>query len=185
MAWSAEAAAKADGPVAIVHRPLLMKDSLVAQDLSKQLATQYQTLQDEHNSKSEAFGKREEELMKQKSVLSAEAFEQKAKEFRTNAMEAQRGLNMKKAQIDQAEQEASTEVNKRIAAILDRIVNERGLSLVLESQAVANPGSAVDVTQDVLNSLNKEITTMTLKVGGKQDSKPAAGEKANGKAAGG
>lgn len=163
VAFSHAASAAAAGNVAVLNLQTIMRDSAAAKSIKDQLDKKQKSFQSELSSKESQLQKEEQELAKQRNVLAQDAFEQKVKDFKNKAGNAQRDMQAKKAQLDKAFGQALGEVQKSVTVILEAMAKERGFSVVIPTQQILYSDPSLDITQDVLSKLNKSLPTVSVK----------------------
>jgi Skp family chaperone for outer membrane proteins len=87
----------ADGKIAVVDVQQVVRNSLAAKDVSAQIEKKRVAHQAEITKQEENLEKRNQELSKQRAVLSPEAFEQKVKEFKSQVADVQRDVQRRRS----------------------------------------------------------------------------------------
>lgn len=151
----------ADG-MAIVNIQQIMHDSTAAQSVKQQLDTKQKAFQAEMTKKEQELQKEEQELGKQRSVLSQEAFEKKVKEFRIKADAAQKDVQGKRAQLDNAFSASFSEIQKSLVDIVSKIAKDKGYSTVIPASQALYYDSKLDITQEVLGKLNSSLPKVAV-----------------------
>lgn len=143
--------------VAIVNMQRLMRDSNVAKSVMQQLESKRKSFQAELSAQESALQKEDQELMKQRSLLSPEAFEKKAVEFRKKATDIQKTMREKRMRMGKAYELATAEVLKKIQSIVQVIAQQRKLRMVIPHSELLFYDANMDITNDVMQQLNKEL----------------------------
>lgn len=108
------------------------------------------------------IAKAEAEVMKQKSSLSAEAFDAKRKEFEQKNLEGQKMVQEKRRVLDQAYSNSMIELKKKVSAIVQEIARERGYGAVLTQDAIMFALDSIDMTTEVVDRLNKTVKKIPI-----------------------
>ena len=108
--------------------------------------------------------KNDEDLSKQRELLTKEVFEQKAKEFRSKVIEAQRDVQTRRAALENAHLKAMTEIKETLLEIIKDIAEGKELSVVLQKSQVLFSKDALDISDEVLEQLNDQLPEVDVVV---------------------
>lgn len=148
---------------AIVNIQKIMKESKAAQAARDQLKAKQQQFQDEISRKEKELQAQDQELAKQRNVLAKEAFEQQVKDFRKKATDAQKDVQDKRMNLTKAFDGALAEIQGNVQQILADLAKEKGFEVAIPSSQVLYYGQGLDISDEVLDRLNKKLPTMTVK----------------------
>lgn len=161
-AWAQDASANNDLRIAIVDMIKVRQSSDAIRSISEQIANYrndfQKTIQDEEASLREA----NQELARQRSILSAEAFDQERKNFEARVAEVQRGVQQRKAELEQAREVAMRELHRTLNSVIAAIAEERGLVLVLPRAQTILSAKNLEITDEVAARLNAELPDVTV-----------------------
>ncbi|MGE0753963.1 MAG: OmpH family outer membrane protein [Alphaproteobacteria bacterium] len=164
MAVSGNAQAQDAGhKIAVVNIQSIMKDSTAAKSVREQLQQKQKTFQSEITKKEEALKAEDQELAKQRSVLSKEAFEKKAEAFRKKATDMQKEVQSKKAMLDNGFEQALTEIQQTTTTIIAELAKEKGFTVAIPTSQILYADTTTDISDDVLEQLNKKLPKLTVK----------------------
>jgi Skp family chaperone for outer membrane proteins len=104
-----------------------------------------------------------QELSKQQSVLSQEAFDEKFRDFSNKVSEVQREFQVKKNSIDQADLDAISKIEEVVNAIVIEVAKSKGLTLVIPSASTMFYKTELDITDQVLKSLDQRLKKIDIK----------------------
>ena len=149
--------------IAVVNIQQVMKDSTAAKSVREQLETKQKSFQANISKKEEALQKEDQELGKQKSVLSKDAFEEKVKAFRTKATEAQKDVQSKKALLDSAFERSLNDIQKSVTDIIADIAKEKGFAIAVPTSQILYAAPNLDISAEVLEKLNKKLPKLDVK----------------------
>ncbi len=150
--------------IMVVDIQLILQESAAAKTIQKQLDAQRETYQKEIATQEERLRAAEQELTKQRAVLSAEAFAQKRREFEKQVGDVQRAVQTRRRALDQGSQEAMNQVRSSAFEIVTAIASERKATVVLPRHQVLLVEKGLDVTDTVMERLNKKLPTVTVSV---------------------
>ena len=153
--------------IAVVNIQQVMKDSTAAKSVREQLENKQKTFQADITKKEEALKKEDQELAKQKGVLSKEAFEEKARAFRNKATEVQKEVQSKKALLDNAFERSLSDIQKATTEIIADLSKEKSLIIAIPTSHILYADSKLDISADVLERLNKKLPKLDVKFDGK------------------
>jgi Skp family chaperone for outer membrane proteins len=150
------------GTIAAVNVEYVLQKSLAAQHLQKQI----ETLQSKHNSEIEQQGKnlqtQEKALLKKRETLAQEAFEVQAVEFQKNVEIFQRKDQEFNAKLSDAFNQSLSKIHGIIVEIVAGFAKEKNYVAVLSQSETLYVHSSIDITNKVLDALNKRVDTLEL-----------------------
>jgi outer membrane protein len=150
-------------PIAVVNIQYVMKESTAAKTVREQLESKQKGFQADITKKEEALQKEDKELGKQKSVLSKDAFEEKARAFRTKATDMQKDVQSKKALLDSAFEHSLNDIQKVVTEIISDISKEKGFVIAVPTSQILFADTKLDISSDVLERLNKKLPKLDVK----------------------
>jgi len=115
------------------------------------------------NSMEKALKKEETDLLKQKDVLSKDDYSKKTDELRKKVIEYQALSRSSLDDLAKQRAEARSVMISKIEPILDSYINENNISLVLYKKNVIGGSKEHDITNIIVEKLNKEFPTLNLK----------------------
>lgn len=104
----------------------------------------------------------DEDLSKQRSVLSPDAYTQKRRELDNRFSSAQQSVQNRKRDIDQSIGDAYNKVMKQVFAIVAELVKENDYKVVLERKVVVVAETALDISPEVITRLNKKMPSVAI-----------------------
>lgn len=155
--------ASAETTIGIVDTAKIMRDSKAAQSVRSQLQAKQKSFQAELDAKEKSLLAEDQALAKQQGNVDKAAFEQKVKEFRTKAANAQREVQEKKASVDKALTSSLQNIQQTVMQITKEVATEKKLNVVLSSAQVLHADSGLDITNEVLTRLNSKLPNVAVK----------------------
>ena len=107
--------------------------------------------------------KEETELLKQKTVLSKEEYSKRTDSLRKKVNEYQSKSRSSLDDLAKKRAEARSVMLSKIEPILDSYINENNISLVLYKKHVLGGSKENDITDIIVEKLNKDFPTLNLK----------------------
>jgi len=106
----------------------------------------------------------EQALGEQRLTLGPEAFAEKRREFERQVGGVQRGVQLRKEQLDQTFREAMREVREGMLRIIADIAGDVGANIVLAKQQVVIIEKSLDITSVVLERLDSALPRVDIKI---------------------
>ena len=150
--------------VAVVDVQFILQESAASKSIQKQLEAQRETYQNEISKQEDRLRAVEQELNRQRSVLSPDDFGQKRREFEQQVADVQRTVQARKRVLDQAFNESMTKVRDAVLQIVTEVAGEQKATLVLAKQQVVLAEKSLDLTSAVLDRLNKKMPSVPVTV---------------------
>jgi len=160
---------------AVIDIQRILKDSTAAQSVRTQLEDRQRSLRDEFAKIEADLHNAEQELQRQRSVLSADAFEEKRLDFERRVGEANRKADTAKTQLNNAFQEALKQIQTAMLGVAEGVAQQMELDLVLPRSQVIFVSQDLDITEPVLKGLNAKLPTVKLTEGKTPAEQPEGG----------
>ncbi len=140
----------------------ILDESLVAKSVAAQLDKKRNEYQNDVEKKEESLSKLNQELTKQQSVLSKEAFEQKMKDFNHKLSEVQREFQIKKNIIETSHMESMAKIQENMNFVLEQLAKEQALSMIFPANTLVFYKNHLDITSQTLALLDKRIQKIEI-----------------------
>mgnify|MGYP000152559305 CR=1 FL=1 len=151
--------------IATVDMQRVMSDAKAAQSAKGQLEAKQKAFQVAVGKTEADLQKGDQELAKQRSLLSAEAFKGKLTDFRKQAAAAQKDVQGKRLKLRRAFEMAIVTIQKQVTQIIADIAREKSYDLVIPSAQTLYHQPALDITAEVLSRLDGKLPSMTVDFG--------------------
>jgi len=132
-------------------------------EYAKEISTQEGVLRQERDT-----------LQRQQASLSAEALNQKGKEFQQKVNELDRSVQAKRQALERSNAEALEKIQEAMLKIITGISKERKSNLVFQRSELVLFDQGFDVTDEVLQKLDEQLPTLTVNFAAPVASAPAA-----------
>ncbi|WP_372006746.1 OmpH family outer membrane protein [Tistrella mobilis] len=161
----------AAGPAAAQQKPLsvavvdvqkVMEETSAAKSLQEQLGKVRAGFRDGIAKDEEALRKEQEDLQKQRSLLSPEAFQKRREEFERKYGEMQKAVAERRRSFDETSARAQMAIDQAFLQVLANLAEERGYTLVLPRQTTILVDNSLDVTDEVIQRMNKSVPKLDL-----------------------
>ncbi len=143
--------------VAVVDYQRLLRESKAAQSIRAQIEARRKRYQEEITAKEQELLEQDRELSRQRALLSPEAFQQRRRAFEEEAARVQRLVQERRRELDTASAQAYAVVRDAILEIIGGMAESRGFNLVLPSSTVLLFSPKLDLTEEVLEELNRRL----------------------------
>lgn len=150
--------------IAVIDVQKIMQDSNASKGISKSFEALRETYQKEISTLEDKLRKGEDELRKQQTVLSPEALANKRRDFEKQVAEVQKTVQSRKRVLETSLNEAMAVVHKTMVEVVADISRERGANLVLARQQFVLVDTQLDVTDTVLERVNKKLPQVALNI---------------------
>ncbi len=152
--------------IAVLDTQKILRNSSAAAGIRDQVKQQREIYQDEFARQERELRAAEEELARQRTILSSEAFALKRREFSARVAAVERGVETRKRELDQAYGTGIKQVERALASIITELAKEHGFNLVLSrtrvQRVVLYADSALNISDDVLLRLNKRLPSVKV-----------------------
>jgi Skp family chaperone for outer membrane proteins len=143
--------------LAVIDLQKVRRDSIAVQALSKRIAEQKARHQDELREQERALREADQELARQRAILSPEAYAKKRGELEVRIASLQREARARKRGLDKVFAQGMALVQAELTEVAKEIAKEWGLDLVLTKTTVVLVRPKFELTQEVLRRLNARL----------------------------
>jgi Skp family chaperone for outer membrane proteins len=142
---------------AVIDYQRVLRDAAAARSIREQIDLRRKVYQEEIGKEEQRLHEADKEFAKQRSLLTAEAFAEKRREFERDVAEVQRLAQERRRELDNASAQALNEVKTALIDVVTSIAEERGFNLVLPSSEVLFFARRIDLTDEVLVKLDERL----------------------------
>ncbi len=165
--------------IGVVDFQKIIESSSAYQDIRSQLDKKTDAFRSNATKIEEKLQKGYQELDSQKSVLSGEAYSKKRKALDKEVETSQEKFHMERLSLDKASSQAMAILEKKLFEIVEENAKIRDLSVVLASSSLIYSHSSLDITDIVVEQLNKKLSSVAVNFEDAADNKM---QKSDGKA---
>ncbi|WP_417836657.1 OmpH family outer membrane protein [Thalassospira tepidiphila] len=148
--------------VMIVDVAGIMREASAMQDARKQIRERQVAYQKEIETREQGLREEEKQLAQQRTLLAADVFQGKQKEFQQKVADFQKFAQARSRVLDQALAEAQSKFSQALNEIIGSIAEERGANLVLHRGQAVLFATTMDATKEVFDRANAEVPTITV-----------------------
>lgn len=142
----------------------ILRDSQVAKNIQAQMNDRTERYTKEVSAQENELRRTQDELERQRTVLSADAFNTKMRDFQQRYDALDHGVQATRQALQQAYNDAMTRVENTALQIIADLAAERKANLVVTKAAVLFEAQGLDVTQEVIKRLDEKLPTVPLAV---------------------
>lgn len=146
----------------VVDYQRILRDAKAARAIREQVEARRQLYQEQIAKEEQRLHEADKELARQRSLLTPEAFADKQQAFERQVAEVQRMVQERRRQLDQVGAVALNEVRTAMVGIIGRMSDAKGFNLVLPTSTVLLFSPRIDLTQEVLAQLDRELPTVKV-----------------------
>jgi outer membrane protein len=150
--------------IIIVDVQQILRDSLVAKNVQTQMTQRTDRYTKEVSDQENELRRTQDELERQRTVLSADAFNTKMRDFQQRYDALDHGVQATRQALQQAYNDAMTKVENTALQIIADLAAERKANLVVTKAAVLFTAQGLDITQEVIRRLDEKLPSVPLAV---------------------
>ena len=159
-------------PIALLDVQKILSDSSAVKNIREQVAEYSSTFENEVEKKRNEIRTANQELTRQRTILSPDAFAEKRRLFEEKVVGVQRLVQQRQRELDASRNKAMADVNKAYTEIVAQLAAERNLAIIIRKIQTVFSIGGMDVTQDVLSRLNKKLPKVKIDKPGSKVAKP-------------
>lgn len=148
--------------IAVIDMQKIMRESKAVQSIQEKIEAQRSNYQQDLSRKEQALREADEELARQRTILSSEAFEEKRQQLEGRASQLQRDIQKRKRELDRNYGQAIQEVQRELANIVSTIMQDRGIDVVMTKTSVFLVHKDLEITDVALERLNESLTSVDV-----------------------
>lgn len=150
--------------IAIVDVDKILNVSKAGQSIQQQLKERREAFQKEFSTREKNLMQAEKQLVQEKSTLSAEEFAAKRQDFQKQILETRKLFQKSRNSLDKGLGAAMASLRKHVIEVTAEVADKEGYNVILTRDSVVIVEKKMDVTQQVLDQLNKRVETIKLDI---------------------
>jgi Skp family chaperone for outer membrane proteins len=160
---SAPAPAPSSGlTILVVDVQSLLQNSKSAKMVRQQIEQKRAEYAKEISHQEEVLRQERDTLQRQQASLSAEALNQKGRDFQQKVNELDRGVQAKRQALERSNADALEKIQEAMLKIITEISKDRKANLVFQRSELVLFDQGFDVTDEVLQKLDEQLPTLTV-----------------------
>ena len=149
--------------IAVLDMKLVLNNSKAGKNAQEYLKKKFTTNQKKFISEENNLKKEESDLLGKKADLSKEEYKKQSEALRDKVLKYQTERRSSLDKISKQRADARQQLLKKINPILSEYINENNLSLIIDKKDVLAGKSDLDITNIIIEKLNKELPSLNLK----------------------
>jgi Skp family chaperone for outer membrane proteins len=146
--------------IVVIDTQKIYREAVAVRGLQKKIDDQRSSYQNELRGKEEVLRGADQELARQRTILSSEAFAQKRRELEQQVAKLQGEVQSRRKDLEKEFALGMKEVQAALVEIAREIAEERRSDLVIEKSAVVLVRPELEITQEALKRLDKRLPTI-------------------------
>jgi len=163
--------------IAVINVQYILREAKASASLREQLDAVRRDERDEIAKSEDALRDSQQELNRQRTVLSPEAFDKKRREWERKASKHDLWAKGRKQTLDVAFEESLSVIQTVLVEVVRKVSADSNINLVLAKNQVLLVDNEMDITKQALDGLNKALPTVKLELGATKAAKKAAPKK--------
>ena len=157
------ASISAENKTAFIDLDLIVNKSDVGIKLIKKISIFETNLKEKFLSKEAILKKRKKKLFDQKNIISKSEFQKKLSELKVDVKKFNQESDKERKKLIVTRNNYNLKLLKAINPILATYSEEKDISILLQKKNIILGSSQLDITNDILKIVNKEITESNIK----------------------
>ena len=154
-------------PLGVLDVQAILREAAAVKDIRGQITKYGTDFEKEIEKKRGDLRKENQELARQRTILSPEAFTEKRREFEQQVVKVQRLVQKRQRELDKSRKIAMDTVNKAYIEIVAKLADERNLAMIIRKNQTAYSVGTLDLTKTVLDLLNNKLPKVKVAQPGK------------------
>ena len=150
--------------IALIDMQRILEESAAAKSVQKQLETQRAKFQTETEGEENELRQAEQDLNKTHDRVAADIFTEREQQLRQRFLAVERRVQARRKVLDQGFTDSMDEVRASLLIVVEATAKEHGVNLVLIKQQAFWADKGFDITDEVLDRLNKKLPQITVKL---------------------
>jgi len=155
--------ASAEQKIAYMDVNFILNNSKAGKEAQDFLKKSLNNSQKKFINEEKALKKEEDDLLAKKEVLQTEEYKTKINDLRKKVMEYQSNRRETLEKITKQRSESKEKLLKKLDPILNTYIEENNISLVLDKKIVLGAQTDLNITETIINKLNKDLPSLNLK----------------------
>jgi outer membrane protein len=156
-------AQEAKAPIlAIIDVQKVLRESVAVKSLTAKIEEERDSYQKVLRAQENTLRAADQELARQRTILSSSAYAEKRKDLEKQVATLQRQAREQKKTLDQRFGQGISQVQNELANVAKEIAEERDLDLILSRATVVLVKPKFDISNEALKRLNARLSTVAL-----------------------
>ncbi len=148
--------------IGVIDAQKIYLEATAVKTLQQNIDRQRDTFQGELREKEKVLREADQELARQRAILSAEAFNKRRKDLETQVSALQNEVRSRKDKLDKVFAEGMRQVRAVLIEVSKEIAEQKKLFLLIEKSSVVLVRPELEHTEEALRMLNQRLPKVTL-----------------------
>lgn len=148
--------------IGVLGIPEIMRASAAAQQIEKALADRKEKLNEDAQKEQAAWRDMQQSLANQRATLTADQIRNKEKELQDRITNAQKTFRYRNRIIQEAGQYGLAQIERVLISTIRQVAESKGMNLVMHRAQIALNVNDFDITDPVVEQLNKILPSVVL-----------------------
>ena len=153
---------KAENKVYFINLKKVLNESKAGSAAQEKLVKEFENQDKKFKNESNALKKQETELINQRKTLSADEYKKKVSSLRKKNVDFQNRRRNASSNFVKKKNNARNQLLKSLNPILQKYMDENGIMMIMNEKNVILANSKVDLTNIIIDLLNKELKSIKL-----------------------
>jgi len=153
----------AEQKIVILDMKVVLNNSKAGKGAQDYLQKTFKDNQKKFSDTEKALKKEENELLEKKTIFTPEEYSKRSDELRVKVVKYQNERRASLEKITAMRAEARKKLLEKVDPILNDYIKENNISLVMDKKNVLGGNPSIDITNIVIEKLNKELPKINLK----------------------
>ncbi len=153
---------KAENQVYFINLKKVLNESKAGSAAQEKLVKEFENQDKKFKNESNALKKQETELINQRKTLSADEYKKKVSSLRKKNIDFQNRRRNASSNFVTKKNNARNQLLKSLNPILKKYMDENGIMMIMNEKNVILANSKVDLTNTIIDLLNKELKSIKL-----------------------
>jgi outer membrane protein len=154
---SAQEAKKVLVKFAVINMEKIRRKAAAVQDINAQIKVYRSAFQADVKKEEEELREANEELSRQRAILSTEAFTEERRKFEQKVAAVQRSVQKRKQELDKIQTGSLVKVREALHKIVLEYSNEESLTLIFRKNQMVLVAKPLEITDEIMARLNKAL----------------------------
>ena len=152
----------AENQVYFINLKKVLNESKAGSAAQEKLVKEFENQDKKFKNESNALKKQETELINQRKTLSADEYKKKVSSLRKKNVDFQNRRRNASSDFVKKKNNARNQLLKSLNPILQKYMDENGIMMIMNEKNVILANSKVDLTNTIIDLLNKELKSIKL-----------------------
>jgi len=141
----------------------VLNNSKAGADAQKKLKTKFESESKKYKKQEDDIRKEEANIISNKKILKTDEYQKKVQELRKKVADLQKNKKESLTDLSSSRSKAKQSLLTAVNPIIKEYMKVNKIRLVLDKKAILMGDTNLEITSQIIDILNKEVTTLNLK----------------------